>query len=190
MTRHQGVPHLVYCADASKLRYDFVVRSGAAPGRMHLAYEANSVTTYQGGNLQTSTGSVRWYSARGSSIRTTGDTARRPSYSFLTGKVWFALAKRGQQGRFGDRTRAGVSTYLGGSSTDRVYSIAADCSGAAHVIGRSNSTSLPTATTTTGAYQTGEGGIPVSAREIATWPIPLSAQLDARHSQERLCNGF
>jgi hypothetical protein len=55
--------------------------------------------------------------------------------------------------------------------------------------GQTNPTNFPT---TTGAYQTGEGGIdiPVPAQEKAARTIPLSAQLDARHSQERLCNGF
>lgn len=55
--------------------------------------------------------------------------------------------------------------------------------------GHTNSTNFPTIA---GAYQTGESkiDIPVAARTKAARTIPLSAQLDARHSQERLCNGF
>ena len=55
--------------------------------------------------------------------------------------------------------------------------------------GLTNSTNFPTVT---GAYQTGESKseIPVAARKIAAWTVPLSAQLDARNSRENLCNGF
>ncbi|HEY1865743.1 MAG TPA: SBBP repeat-containing protein, partial [Candidatus Acidoferrales bacterium] len=102
-----------------------------------------------------STGSVRRYNASPSSIRKpTGDTARRASYSFLTGKPRFAPAKLGQQDRFGDRTLAGVSTYLEGSGADRAYSIAVDSTGAVYVTGHTNANNFPT---NTGAYQTGEG---------------------------------
>jgi hypothetical protein len=75
------------------------------------------------------------------------------------------------------------------SGADRAYSIAADSTRAAHIMGRTSSINFPT---TTGAYPTGEGksDIPVSARETAARTIPPSGQLYARSSRESLCNGF
>ena len=48
---------LVYYGDGHKLEYDFVVRPGASPGLIHLAYEgADSLSTDKEGNLLIVTG--------------------------------------------------------------------------------------------------------------------------------------
>jgi hypothetical protein len=84
---------------------------------------------------------------------------------------------------------ARYSTYLSSSGMNRASSIAAESTSAAYVTGHTNSTNF---LTTTGAYQTGESKIeiPVAARTITAWTVPLTAQLDARNSRENLCNGF
>ena len=169
-----------------KLPLVFEPNLGQADVRARFLTRARGLMSH----LMTSTGSIRLYRASRSSIgKLTRDTARWASYLILPGKVAFALAEWGPQARFGDRSIAGYATYLSGSDMCRASSLAANSTGAAYVTGHTNSTNFPTTTST---YQTGarQIEIPVAARTITAWTIPLSAQLDARRSQERLCNGF
>ena len=112
------------------------------------------------------------------------------SYLILPGKVAFALAEWGPQARFGDRSIAGYATYPERQRYVRASSLAANSTGAAYVTGYTNSTNFPTTTST---YQTGSEtnrNSGCSPRDNHLAYSSIGPQLYARHSQERLCNGF
>jgi Beta-propeller repeat len=166
-------------------------REGARAPRSF--YEgADSLTTYQEGNLLTSTrlGTLVQRKPLVYPRESTEEHREvRASRSIRTENVEFGLAN-------GERKRDLVidavleyATYLGGSATDRAYRIAVDKTRAAYRTGNTSSINFPT---TTGAYQTGESKseIPAADGKIGAWTIPPSAQLDARNSRENLCNGF
>jgi hypothetical protein len=152
---------LVYYGDGRELEYDFVVRPGANPGSIHLAYEgADSLTTDQEGNLLIATGLGTLVQRKPLVYQEINGERRevQASYSIRAGKVEFALANW-------DRRRALVidpvleySTYLGGTGADRGSAIAVDGSGMAYVTGFTSGDNFPVT-----AGQTTFGGGPFDA---------------------------
>lgn len=147
---------LVYYGNANRLEYDFVLKPGADPRRIQLAFAgADRLQLARNGDLVAST--------RSGDVR-----LKRPyAYQVIDGKrtqvaCTYSLAPGGQQVAFRtaryDTGRPLVvdptleySTYLGGGDHDEPAGIAVDSAGAAYVAGVTYSTNFPT---TFGAYQT------------------------------------
>ena len=125
---------LVYYGDGRKLEYDFVVRPGADPSRIRLAYEgADSLTTDQEGNLLIATGGGTLVQRKPLVYQEINGERRevQASYSVRAGKVEFALANWDCKRDLVIDPVLEYSTYLGGTGTDQAFSIAVDSSGAA-----------------------------------------------------------
>lgn len=156
---------LVVRARAAELKYEFVVRPGARPSDIRLAYAgADRVTLDRDGALlvETAVGTVRdaapvsWQDVGGERIpvesrylppRADGEAS---SYGFAVGAYDPAEPLVIDPG-------VDYSTFLGGSSMDRAGGVAVDSAGNAYVVGTTQSTDFPT---TTGAFdRTFSGGL-------------------------------
>jgi uncharacterized protein (TIGR03437 family) len=148
---------LVYHGDQRQVEYDFVVRLGADPGQIRLAYEgAEELRVDRHGDLVLATrlGELKQHKPR--------------VYQEIGGRrVEVAARYRLEGGRVGvevaayDRQRPLIidpvltySTYLGGSNFDSAWDIAVDAAGVAYVAGSTSSANFPTAN----AYQAGFAG--------------------------------
>jgi adhesin/invasin len=144
---------LVYYGDGHKLEYDFVVRPGANPQSIRLAFDgAVDLNTDQEGNLLIGThlGTIVQRKPR---VYQEIDGVRkeiRASYSILAGKVGFALAQFDHKRDLVIDPVLQYSTYLGGTGGDWGYGIAVNGSGEAYITGYTNSTDFPV---TSGANQ-------------------------------------
>jgi hypothetical protein len=150
---------LIYYGNHGQLEYDFVVRPGADPDRILLAFKgADKLEVDAQGDLvlHTAVGVIR---QRKPIIYQEVDDVRRAIAGGYTLKgehrVGFRIAAY-------DVTRPLVidpalfySTYLGGSAGEVGGAIAVDASGNAYVTGTTGSINFPT---TTGAFQTTLGG--------------------------------
>ncbi len=139
---------LVYHADAAGLKYEFLVRPGADPGRIRWSYKGVAGLQIRDGALiiRTDTGEIRdappiaYQAGRGVHCR----YVLKGSSVGLACDAW-------------DSARALTidpllySTFLGGTLDSRGIAIAVDASGDAYVTGYTASVDFPT---TTGAYQT------------------------------------
>ncbi len=145
---------LVYHADGRDLEYDFVVKPGADPGRIELAYEgAESLALDDDGGI-----------ALSAAIR-----QRRPRvYQEIAGRrVEIEARYRIREGRAGfevaryDRSRPLVidpvvafSTYLGGAADDAIRKIAVTPAGDVFVAGSTASSNFPLVSFAQGAIST------------------------------------
>ena len=155
---YRGVDMVYYGSRQGKLEYDFVVKPGANPGAIRLAFSgATGVRVTSEGELAllTPAGEVRW---------------QRPvTYQLIHGErrpvtCAYQVKRAGDQEQVSfrlaryDTSRAVVidpalaySTFLGGSYEDFGNAIAADAAGSAYVTGEADSTDFPV---TSGAFQT------------------------------------
>jgi hypothetical protein len=150
---------MVFRGGNGRLTYEFLVRPGARPQEIQLAYRgAQALRLDPSGNLR---------------IRTPLGVLTDPrplSYQVVAGRRTpvasrFVLSRSGaygfELGRYDARRTLVIdpallySTYLGGSSLDDGFAIAVDGAGNAHVTGFTTSTDFPTST---GAFDTTLGG--------------------------------
>jgi hypothetical protein len=150
---------MVFRGGAGQLKYEFLLRPGATPADIRLAYGGASGLSVNGAGellVQTPLGALR--------------DERPVSYQQIEGRQvtvasGFALGAGSAYGfTVGayDRSQPLVidpglvySTFLGGSGNDQGFAIAVDASGAAYVTGQTASSNFPT---TTAAFDTGYNG--------------------------------
>jgi hypothetical protein len=138
---------LIYYGDGRRLEYDFVVRPGANPRIIRLAYEgADSLTTDPEGNLLIASGGGTLLQRKPLVYQEINGERRevRASYSVRAGKVEFAVANWDRKRDLVIDPVLEYSTYLGGTGTDQARSIAVDLSGAAYVTGNTSGANFPT----------------------------------------------
>lgn len=152
---------LIYYGNGTRLEYDFVLRPGADPKSIRLAFAgADRLQVAANGDLVATTASGEVRLKRPYAYQVAGGSRVQVACSY-------ALEPRSRQvalrtARY-DRTRPLVvdpgleySTYLGGSNFDVGSKIQVDSNGAAYVAGETSSVDFPV---TTGAYQsTGAAG--------------------------------
>jgi hypothetical protein len=152
---------LVYYGDGGKLEYDFVVKAGADPGRIRLAYRgAESLATDAEGNLLITTALGTLVQRKPVVYQQINGERRKveASYSIRAGRIEFALADWDRRHELVIDPVLVYSTYLGGSGTDYGTAITVDASGAAYITGYTSSSNFPTTsgvlypTTTRGDY--------------------------------------
>ena len=140
--------NVVYYGNQSSLEYDFVVRPGANPGAIQLAFEgANNIHIDAQGNLVLALPGGEFVQPRPYIYQEEGNSKVAISGRYVmlgTHTVGFAISGY-------DATRPLVidpvltySTYLGGNNIDQGYGIAVDSSGNAYVVGYTYSTNFPT----------------------------------------------
>lgn len=138
-----------------RLKYEFLVRPGADPSDIRLAYagaDGLSITGAGELSVQTSAGTLADSMPR-SYQRTAGRRVAVPSGFVLHGKRSYGFAVSGYDGSRPlviDPDLA-YSTFLGGGSTDETFGIDVDPQGNAYVVGLTHSPDFPT---TPGAFQT------------------------------------
>jgi Beta-propeller repeat len=139
---------LVYYGDQGKLEYDFLVAPGADASHLEIAYQGvESLRVDEQGDLllKTAAGELRQQQPKGYQQENGKRIEVGARYRLDGGKkVGFELARY-------DRSKALVidpvvvySSYLGGSSIDWGYAIAADGGGNAYVTGYTVSVNFPT----------------------------------------------
>jgi hypothetical protein len=141
-------------ADRGKLKYEFLVRPGADPSDIRLAYTgADQLALADDGSLLVATSLGGLHDAAPASYQP-GASARAPvesRYSVDATSYGFDV------GRYDHRRPLVIdpglvySTYLGGERNDFGLDIAADADGNLYVTGQTDSSAFPT---TTGAYDT------------------------------------
>ena len=144
---------LVYTGDASRLKYTFLVRPGADPGQIRLAYDgASAVTLNEGGQLEVSTPVGGFQDDRPVAYQVVGGK-RVPVESS------YALDEEAHSYGFDvgsydpsellviDPAVLVYCGYIGGSDSDAGHGIAVDGSGCAYVTGftESDQTTFPVA---------------------------------------------
>jgi hypothetical protein len=154
---------MVFRGDASRLKYEFVVRPGAKVEDIQLGYRgAEGLSVDGAGQLQIGTPAGTLTDARPLSYQVVGgarvpiesrfrlhrDAGRATAYGFGVGDYDSRQPLVIDPGLL-------YSTYLGGGSTDRGNPIAVDAAGNAYVTGLTTSTDFPT---TTGAFDTSHNG--------------------------------
>ena len=141
---------MVFRGSGGQLKYEFVVRPGADPRDIRLAYAgADSMALGRGGALLVGTPLGTLSDQRPRSFQ--GSTPVASRYTLAGSSYGFALGSY-------DRTRLLVidpglvySTYLGGDVQEHAYGVDIDSAGNAYVVGDTDSTDFPT---TPGAYDT------------------------------------
>ena len=144
---------MVYYGDGGKLEYDFVVRPGADPGSIQMAFEGARGMRLVKGDWVLRSGKDQLVFRAPVIYQPEGDSRRRVEGRY----VRVGAHQLGFQLDGYDPTRTLVidpaldySTYLSGSASDRCYSIAANSSGNAYVTGQVDVTGFPT---TAGVFQ-------------------------------------
>jgi adhesin/invasin len=148
---------LVYYGDGQELEYDFVVRAGANPRKIRLAFEgAVDLNTDAEGNLLigTNLGTIVQRKPKVYQEINGKRTEIAASYSILAGKVGFAIARFDHRRDLVIDPVLQYSTYLGGTGGDSGRAIAINPGGEAYITGYTTSTDFPI---TSGAYQTTAG---------------------------------
>jgi hypothetical protein len=149
---------LVYHGDQRRLEYDFVVRAGADPKKIRLAFEgAGRPTIDRDGHLTLHLAGGALRQLRPVVYQEVGGV-RRPvdaRYVLRDGHVGFQLAAY-------DPARSVVidpvivySTYLGGSEDDEARGISVDAAGNAYIAGLALSVDFPTTATSVQATSAG-----------------------------------
>jgi hypothetical protein len=141
---------LVYTGTVNRLKYSFLVKPGADPGRIRLAYRGvSSLSVSDAGQLEVKTPVKVFQDDRPVAYQEVGGTRVEVTTEY-------AVDAHGDKGAHGyvfkvgeyDRSKVLVLDpvvllycgYIGGSSTDYGYGIAVDSSGNAYVAGATNST--------------------------------------------------
>ncbi len=134
---------LIYYGDGRKLEYDFVVKPGADPNQIRLAYHgADTLKTNAQGDLLIATRLGTLIQRRPKVYQEFGGERREieAAYSIKGSKVEFALADWDRQKELVIDPVLEYSTYLGGSADDYGKAIAVDASGATYVTGQTSGT--------------------------------------------------
>jgi hypothetical protein len=139
---------LVYYGNQQQLEYDFVVQPGANPGVIRLSVQgAQNVTLDAQGNLvlQTADGDVVEQAPVVYQNEAGGRQAVASRYVLLgSDEVGFQVGGYDASRPLVIDPVLSYSTYLGGSGKDFGDNIAVDASGAAYVVGSTNSLNFPT----------------------------------------------
>ncbi len=160
---YKGVDMVYYGAQDGKLEYDFIVKPGADPKQIKLAFSgASSANVTANGDLalKTEAGIVCWH--------------KPVTYQLINGKrqpvacaykleneagvsaVQFTVAQHDTKKPLIIDPTLQYSTHLGGSAQDIGRSIAVDNSGNAYITGETLSANFPT---TAGTFQTLNGNV-------------------------------
>ena len=149
---YPGIDLALHAAPGGDLKYDFLVRPGASPDQVRLRFEgADAVAVRPDGQLAVETAAGTLLQAPPLSYQCRGGAAREVGNRYVVapdGSVTFDASAY-------DPTRPLVvdplvySTFVGGTSSDRIYGAAVDSSGNAYIGGTVVSSNYPT---TLGAY--------------------------------------
>jgi hypothetical protein len=158
---------MVFAGKRGKLEYEFLVRPGADPADIELAYAgARSLSLSKAGRLLIATSRGRLTDNRPDSYELVGGKRLAlPSSYTLAGVTRYRFAVSGHDPRRPLVIDPGIaySTYLGGSMADHARGVTVDRTGSAIVTGGTESLDYPT---TTGAYdQTYNGGVSTTTCE-------------------------
>lgn len=141
--------NLVYYGNQSQLEYDFVVAPGADPSVIQLGFRgAQHVTVDSQGDLRISTlgREIRWRKPVIYQEISGAKKAVEGRYiQHGNNRVGFELASYDSHRPLVIDPQLIYSTYLGGSSSDTAFAIAADSAGDAYVTGLTGSSDFPTA---------------------------------------------
>jgi RHS repeat-associated protein len=153
---------LVYHGSRSapqQLEFDFVVHPGADPHAIQLSFAGTEQTTLdEQGNLVLHTTSGDLTEHTPVFYQEVGGNQQLVNGYFVdqgSGQYSFAVSAYDPNQDLVIDPLLSFATYLGGSDTDVINAVAADSAGNAYVVGMSSSTNFPT---TTGSYQTSNGG--------------------------------
>jgi len=141
---------LVYYGTVNELKYEFVVKPGADPGRIRLAYHGAEARLNAEGEMEVSTPLGGFTDAKPVAYQTVHGT-RRPVTADYAPDIWAGWHGRTEYGfQVGtydptqplilDPTILVYSGYIGGSGDDAGHGIAVDSAGNAYVTGVTQST--------------------------------------------------
>ncbi len=148
---YKGVDMVYYGAKDGKLEYDFVVKPGADPRQIKLAFSgaSNSTITDDGYlALKTDSGTVCWH--KPVTYQSINGKRQQVACAYKLEKadgvpsVQFAVARYDTSKLLVIDPSLQYSTYLGGSDVDSGFSIVVEPSGNAYIAGLSSSTNFPT----------------------------------------------
>ena len=158
---------LIYCGDNDSLKYTFVVKPGADPNQIRLAYRgATAVKVNEGGQLEVTTPVRSFQDEKPYSYQ---ETSAGRSEVVTSYKLESRVTANGQTYGFQvgayNRTKPLLidpaiivyAGYLGGDHEERALGIAVDNAGNAYITGESTSTAL-SFPATTGSFLTTGGG--------------------------------
>ena len=169
---------LVYYGDQGRLEYDFRVAPGADPNQIALSFKGASARIYSGDLLlATGQGDVRFHAPR--IYQQDGKVQKAIVGSFrqlADNKIGFAIGTYDHARELVIDPVLSYSTYLGGSGTESLVSIAVDSSGDIYVAGTTDSADFPV---TDSSAKTGLKNIFIS--KINATQTPASAQLVFSH---------
>ncbi len=177
--------NLVYYGDQGQLEYDFRVAPDANPNQIALSFNGASARIDSGDSgdliLSTASGDVRFRAPRiyqpgaprnGSAEKTIAGSFRQ----LADNKIGFAIGAYDHSRELVIDPVLSYSTYLGGSGTESLVSIAVDSSGDIYVAGTTDSADFPVTDT---SAKTGLKNIFIS--KINPTLTPASAQLVFSH---------
>lgn len=138
---------LVYYGNQQQLEYDFVVSPGADPGLIHLHFDgARDLKLDKRGDLviRTEDGELAFHKPEVYQRVNGARRSIRGRFSLLAGNsAGFVLGHFDSQKPLIIDPTLVYSTFLGGSNSDSVTSIAVDLTGAAYLTGTTTSTDFP-----------------------------------------------
>ena len=159
---------MTFRANGAKLKYEFLVRPGANPSAIRLAYAGAGAPAITGsGALSVATAMGPLTDSRPYSYQQTGGrrVPVRSRFVLRNGHSYgFAVAGHDVRRPLVIDPDLAYSTFLGGRSTDEPWGIDVDAQGHAYVVGITRSEDFPT---TPGAFQT-------TARSYNTFVTKLS----------------
>jgi hypothetical protein len=147
---------MTFRANATKLKYEFLVRPGANPAAIRLAYAGGGAPAItQSGELRVPTAAGPLMDSRPYSYQRAarGRVPVRSRFVLRKGRSYgFAVSGYDVQRPLVIDPDLAYSTFLGGSGSDETYGIDVDPRGNAYVVGKT--TVSPDFPTTPGAFQT------------------------------------
>jgi hypothetical protein len=144
---YRGVD-LVYYGNGRSLEYDFVVKPGADPSAIRMAFDgARSVALDQSGNLVVKVDSGELVQHKPVVYQDIAGQRRYVGGSYLLdgNQVSFVLDHYSSSETLVIDPALGYSTYLGGSQNDVASAVAVDSAGSAYVVGGTGSPDFPVA---------------------------------------------